>query len=183
MTRQRKTLADFDNEALGLGEQPANTPASTEPAPLVPAPTAPGTLGPTVRVGMYLHRKTFEEAKSAYLVDLDTAPAAPGNFAVWISQVLAGHAQLAPNKRLELAHQLPEETPEGRGISRSFHIPEQVIDEMNAAIVADRQHGRFLSRSEFATEAIRLATQSARTRAGGVLPPPPKRLPNNPVRV
>lgn len=160
------------------------TPANDDPrAGLLPGPpTAPATLGNTVRVGFYLQAPTLNEAKSAYLIDLDTAATTPGNFAIWIAQVIAGHAALTPEQRAARAHALPPQTTTGEGVNRPYAIDEAVIEAMNTAITADRAAGRFLSRSEFVTEAIRLATESARNRAGGTLPPPPRRLPNNPVR-
>ncbi len=139
----------------------------------------PGGPG-TTRVGFYLRRSTFEAAKSAYLADLDLVDGAPDSLARWVSAALGAHARLGVDERAAVVQALPIEA-EGGGFTRSFEVADQVIAAMNAAIVADRRAGRAVSRSGFAGEAIRIAIEAARQRAGGVLHPAPARLPNRPV--
>lgn len=199
-TRPRRSLRDFDDEAIAAPD-PTPAPAATPEEAVVPASPPPARAtrprtakssrdsagGPadevlTTRMGIYLHPHVFDAAKSAYLVDLDALPEAPDSFARWISAAIGSYAEQSAAARTAAIEVLPPEERVGSGVTRSFDIPNDIIAAMNTAIITDRESGRYLSRSEFAGQAIRTATEHARTRAGGVLPPPPARLPNKPVR-
>lgn len=199
--RPRRTLRDFDEEAIAQPEdddQPAPEPAAASSPPTTrakraPAPsirTAPATrtkpavreASATTRTGLYFHPATFEAAKSAYLVDFDALPDSPDSFARWISAALAVHAGLTPARRAAAAGQLPEEPRTGSGFTRSFELDDSTVQAMEAAITEDRRAHRFVTRSQFGNEAVRVAIEAAKVRAGGVLPPAPARLPNRPVR-
>lgn len=181
--RQRRTLRDFDEEAIiqpedaiNPSEQPAATSPATRSKPAVRAVSA------TTRTGLYFHPATFEAAKSAYLVDFDALPAPADSFARWISAALAAHAALTPAQRATATATLPEEPRSGSGFTRSFELDDTTVHAMETAITEERRVHRFLTRSQFGNEAVRVAIESARARAGGVLPPAPARLPNKPVR-
>lgn len=207
-TRARRSLRDFDDEAIAAPD-PIATPTPAAPAATSPsvattatkpqqrpgvgsakarAPKARKTRtaavqgATTTRTGVYLHPETFDAAKSAYLVDFDALSEAPDSFARWIAAAIDEHAQGTTQTRTAAAEALPEETRTGSGVTRSFELPDTTIAAMNEAIVTDRDHGRYVSRSEFVGHAIRHAVEQARARAGGVLPAPPARLPNKPVR-
>lgn len=142
-----------------------------------PATTAEATIG------VYMQRPTFEAARGAYMADLDTLPTGPDTIAAWIGAALAAYAKLSPKKRAAIAEALPaEQRSETRGISRTFRVDPDILEAVNAALVADRKAGRWRSRSEFAVEAILWATDNAKDRAGGQLPKAPARLPNRAVR-
>lgn len=144
-------------------------------------PAPPGE--DTARLGVYWHPVTFAAAKSAYLADLDNSPGSPDSVARWIDRAIAAHAALAPARRAAAAEGLPAEDRDDRpAASRSFTVAAATMAAMQAAILDDRKHGRTLNRSEFATQAVRIATETARHRNGGTLPPAPARLPNKPVR-
>ena len=134
------------------------------------------------RVAIYMHRGLFDDAKSAYLVDLDQ-PAGPDSFARWVNGVIDEHAARTPEQRAAIAAGLPEYEPVGSGLARSFEMSLTTIQARDSAITEDRQAGRpAVSRSEFSVEAIRHRVEVAKQLAGGTLPPAPKRLPNKPVR-
>lgn len=192
---RRKSLRDFDDQAIAVADPQAGPTAKPEVAEGVPpaslkqqaarvAPRSPVHVrgaSETTRSGIYFRPQTFEDARSAYLVDLDQ-PDAPDSIARWIDRSLRIHAARSIRDRAQLADSLPPEGQEGSGFSRSFELSDDTIAARDAAIAADRRAGRATSRSQFASEAIRHAIEQARTRNGGVLPPAPTRLPNKPVR-
>lgn len=140
------------------------------------------TAGETVRLGTYWHSATFALARRAYLADLDTVPDGPGSLGGWIDQAIQAHARLVPEQRAAAVARLDPEQRDPRGVSRSFVIGVATVDAMESAIVADRRHGRVVSRTEFVSEAVRAAAHAARQRNGGELPAAPARLPNRPPR-
>lgn len=187
MSRGRRSLRDFDDEAIAApgrpaGDEPVSAAAQrsgTSGRPVVYS--SAGAAGKT-RMGIYFHPEIFEQARSAYLVDFDALPDAPDSFARWIAHALDTHAGRSAQKRRAIVGALPEEAAAGAGFSRSFEVPAVTIADMNTAISTDRRAGRVTSRSQFAAEAIRDGIEAAKIRAGGVLPPAPARLPNKPVK-
>ncbi|WP_098482040.1 hypothetical protein [Georgenia soli] len=136
-----------------------------------------------MRLGTYWREPIFDQAKSAYLVDLDTLPDAADSFARWIAALITEHAERTPRQRVEVAQLVGEEPTKGRGFARSFTLPRDVVDHMEQAIVDDRRAtGRVLTRTAFVSECVRLAIAQATERNGGHLPPAPARLPNRPAR-
>ena len=206
MSTKRKSLRDFDDDAMAApiaAPAPAAPAAAVEKAPQPPkkAPQSPQAARPapkpaavtnntevrtatTTRAGIYFHPATFNDAKSAYLADLDnTGPDAADSIARWIAGALDVFAAGTTQERAQIAESLPAEARgEGSGFTRSFELPDATIAARDVAITEDRRNGRTSSRSSFATEAIRHAIEQARARNGGVLPPAPDRLPNKPVR-
>ncbi len=190
MTRPRRTLREFDDTAIAATDPtPPSTPVAATAAKQSPprartlkasSPKAPAVAGSVTRVGLYFQPATFEAAKSAYIIDLDTVPDAADSFARWIGNAIAAHTRLAPAARADLAAGHPTAEP-GGGFTRSFFLPTHTIDAMNQAIIDDRQAHRVVSRSQFSSEAVHAAIAAARARNGGVLPPPPARLPNKPT--
>ncbi|MGY2876456.1 hypothetical protein ACVW00_003646 [Marmoricola sp. URHA0025 HA25] len=141
------------------------------------APAAPSAAG-MVRTGVYWQREVYELARSAYIADLDAAPAGPEFFVDWLRQALEEHASMDPRTRADCAAQLPEVTP-GRGFNQMYPLSAELLEQVREAIVEDRrQLGRASSRSAFVREAVLVAVDAARRRRGGTLPPPPHRLPN-----
>ncbi len=202
MTARRKSLRDLDNDAL---DHTPVTVAAVDPEPVAeaaPAPTKARTPRPgrtttaTAKaaakkpsrvtgstVGVYMQRPTFDAARSAYMADLDTLATGPDTLARWVDAALAAYAALDASERVAIADTLPaEDRTEARGINRTFQVGADTIEKVNAALVADRQAGRWRSRSVFAVEAIQWAINAAKERAGGVLPEAPPRLPNRAMR-
>lgn len=196
----RRSLRDRNRDAIARDPQPpAEAPSSTPPGPpepveepkAAPAPgdaakeatpqrtaTAPGA-GETARVGIYLSRAQFEEAKGAYLADW-AAGGEADTFSGWIAAAIEAHAARTPAQRATAE-------PRGRaeqttGVTRSFVVPADTAEKMRAAIGADQQAGRWPSMSAWCGEAVERAVEAARTQAGGTLPTPPARLPNRLVR-
>lgn len=139
-------------------------------------------MGDTQRLGVYMHSRTFDLARSAYLADLDTLPDGPESLGAWIDWAIVTHADLTPDRRAALAGLLDPETRDVRGRSRSFVVSATAVEKMTAAVIADRQSGRILSRGEFVSEAIRSSARVSSSRLGTPLPRPPSRLPNRPPR-
>lgn len=155
-------------------------PASAAPASAAPAGAGPVRKASTSKMAIYLHRSTFDDAKSAYLVDLDL-PDAEGSIARWISAAIERWAELTPAERRHRAGELPEERREGSGLSRTFDIGDNAIEATKQAMLDDRAQARvYESRSQFVTDAIRVAIEQSRDRVG-TLPPAPARLPNRPL--
>lgn len=194
--RARRSLRDFDQEAIAqpddtaepaseAAKEPAEVEAVQPAAPRArPAKTATAVRSTTAttRTGLYFHPATFEAAKSAYLVDFDALPDSPDSFARWVSAALGVHVDLTPEQRAAAAAGLPEEPRAGSGFTRSFELDDSTVQAMETAITEDRRAHRYVTRSQFSNEAVRVAIEAAKARAGGVLPPAPARLPNRPVR-
>lgn len=188
VSRTRRSLRDFDDAALRAPDPPAETPVAAPQPELAPARRAPKTRRPartteepaaTARVGVYLHADEFDDAKSAYLADLDADPGAPDSFARWVAAAIDTHAGRTPPQRAALAR---AEVERPRGFTRSFPVPTDSLDRLRTALLADRHAGRATSRSAFIADAVASAVATTRARTGGTLPPAPVRLPNKPVR-
>lgn len=180
---QRRTRVTSRGEIdLSMAKHPGAHPAAGAQSDVAPG-AGPIRESGTTRLGIYWHLDTFREAKSAYLADLDTQRAAPDSFARWIDRAITRHAALSVTRRATLAAKLADQDKSGRGGSRSFSVAATTVEAMEAAIVADRKEAkRITTRTEFVSQAVRIATTDARKRNGGALPPPPSRLPNKPPR-
>ena len=191
MPKSRRSLRDRDQDAITEAEEeeqpapvletPVTAPASSEPkgrAALVPQVRTETTT----RIGLYFREQVFQDAKSAYLVDLDSQPDPATSFARWVGQVLDRHNRLTPERRSQVAKTLGEEPKGGSGFSRSFMVPASTVADMDEAIKQDRRAERYVSASQYASEAVRASIADARRRNGGTLPVPPARLPNKPTR-
>lgn len=179
MAVKRQSIGERNAAAVAQGNDvPAAAPA--------PARTAPksATAGTKTRVGTYWQHGTFQEAKSAYMVDLDLSPDAPNVFAAWIGRTIEKHAQHSPERRAKIVAALPAEPKEGVGVSRSFELYDSVIGKMDAAIVEDRRTLSIMdNRTGFVSAAVRAAIADVKKRSGlTTLPPAPARLPKNPPR-
>ena len=123
----------------------------------------------TQRLGTYWHSETFDLARRAYLADLDTLPEGPDSLGAWIDAAIRTHADLSPQRRAEVADSLPPETKDPRGKSRSFIVAVRTVEALETALIADRRHGRVLSRGAFVS---RRRPRSGPTRAGPLRRPP-----------
>lgn len=134
----------------------------------------------TTKISIWVTPQVFDDAKSAFLADFDTLPAdqAQDTFAKWVARALDLHAARTPKERTGLE---AERNDDGKSGPRSFTIPQATMAALEAALVDDRRAGRVTSRSQFAFEALKAATEEARQRNGGALPPAPARLPNAPL--
>ncbi len=183
------SLRDRDQDAITAAEEEKPTlilenpePATTTKLKRQPSPDPQVRTETTTRIGLYFQEQVFQDAKSAYLVDLDSQPDPATSFARWIGQVLDRHNRLTPERRAQDAKTLGEEPKGGKGFPRSFMIPASTVIDMDQAIKQDRKAERYVSVSQYATEAVRAAIADARRRNGGTLPTPPARLPNKPTR-
>lgn len=195
--RPRTTLADRNDAAISgpAAPEPARSaapapsavrPQAEEPAPPAPEPRRPkaavrpraNTASSTQRVGIYLTREEFDDARAAYLADW-TAGGEADTFARWVAQVLEEHAARSPQERAKVARP----TEDGRGGStRSVAVPTDTIRRMRAAIAEDQRHGRWPTDSGWCGDALAAAAARARAANGGSLAAPPARLPNRLIR-
>ena len=189
MPKPRRSLRERDQDAITAAEaeEPAPVLEDPEPAPVTrpkrrTTPVPQVRTETTTRIGLYFQEQVFQDAKSAYLVDLDSQPDPATSFARWVGQVLDRHNRLTPERRAQVAKTLGEEPKGGNGFSRSFMIPASTVADMDEAIKQDRKAERFVSASQYATEAVKASIADARRRNGGTLPVPPARLPNKPNR-
>lgn len=138
-----------------------------------------------VAVGVYWEHHAWQQARSAYLVDLDLDPASPDVFGQWLTRVVSRYAVMTPTGRTRKLSTLRTPPPKDRrpGVSRMMPLPEVTLGLVDSAIVDDRvTAGRVVSRSEFIRQAALVAADASRTRLGRELPPPPARLPYRPPR-
>lgn len=197
MSRARRSLRDRDEFAIAGDPEPAQAPTeepaapAPEPAPSASAPPPKANASKpqprqhsaaTQRIGIYFRPGQFEAAKAGYLADWSHLPDSPDTFALWIAGAVERHSALTPMKRAEVATALFSTEAGERGLTRSFNLPETTVAAMKTAIGDDRAAGQWGSQSEFCGVAIAAATDAARERAGGNLPPAPDRLPNRLIR-
>ncbi len=137
-----------------------------------------------VAVGVYWDHHAWQQARSAYLADLDLDPASPDVFGQWLTRVIIRYAAMTPTGRTRKLSTLQTPPKDGRpGVSRMMPLPDLTLKLVDSAIVDDRvTAGRVVSRSEFIRQAALVAADASRTRLGRVLPPPPARLPYRPPR-
>lgn len=136
------------------------------------APTPPAG---TTRAGIYFEAEEFEAAKAAYLADWQNG-GEQDTFTRWIAAAIITHARRTPKQRAQLAQ--PENRVLVNGVQRTFNLPEDAVQRMREAIIADGQAGRWPSDSAWCADAVAAAVNAARERNGGTLPTPPSRLPN-----
>lgn len=137
-----------------------------------------------VPVGTYWEPATWEAARSAYIVDLDTDPISPGSFVGWLRHALQRHIDRTPANRASLGVPAPQRK-QANGpakLNKTFPLDVELIEALKAAIVEERVNGRVLSRSGFIHEAVTAAADQAKERLGANLPTAPARLPNRPPR-
>lgn len=159
-------------------ERPTRSTKKTS-APAKPRPQT--NTASTQRIGIYFRPGQFEAAKSAYLVDWQAGGEAD-TFALWIAAAVERHASLTPALRATATKKLHAGESGERGLTRSFNLPDTTVAAIKEAMAADREAGHWGSQSEFCGVAIAAATEAARERAGGTLPPAPARLPNRLIR-
>ncbi len=128
------------------------------------------------RIGIYLQPSEFEDAKAAYLADWNSGGRAD-TFAGWVAVAIIRHAGRTPLGRARLTRPRPRGQGEP-GIARTFAVPADVVTTMRTALALDRRDGHWTSESAWYADAIAAAVDTARVAAGGGLPTPPARLPN-----
>ena len=197
---KRRSLRERDYDAIAearLDTAPAEVAPVPAPAPAPvalaprPRPRARASATPRaaepggveiVRLGTYWQMTTYDEARAAYVVDLDLDPDALVGFSRWVEAAIARHTARSPQERAQAGARLGDEAP-SVGIQRSCTLHQAVIDDAEAAITADRRtSGRVLSLSRYIGEAARTAASETSARLGGPLPPPPAKLPTRPRR-
>lgn len=191
----RRSLRDRNADAIAHHAEPtpepeAAAPAAAPPAPdeprvtratrAAPAKPAPAGQSAVERLGIYLTRTRFDDARSAYLADW-TNGGEDDTFARWIASALDAHAARTARQRSD-DNRITPHADHRTGETRSFKIPEATVSRVRAAIGDDQRAGRYPSLSGWSGEAIDVAIDAARHRNGGTLPPAPDRLPNKLVR-
>lgn len=137
-----------------------------------------------VPVGIYWDLQLRDDARAAFVADRTHDPHAPVTFIDWLDRVLTEYARLDPQSRAALGVDPPPARGrgQGQGVSRMSLVRASTLKLVDAAIAGDlAQLGKTRSRSAFIQEAVTVGVGAARQRCpGGVLPPPPSRLPANP---
>lgn len=184
--KRRSKLAGLDPIA-----PPTPTPVAATPSPAEPkAPTKTKTTkqtetevarATTVQVPLYLNTATRDLARSAYIADFANRGAdAPNGFDHWIADAAVRYARLSPAQRAKRLAALPDEV-EAERKSYKFRLSTDALEAIDRGRGEDEAKGIYKSRSPWVIEAMRLAVEEARERAGGTLPPPPQgRLPLRP---
>lgn len=168
-------------------EQPRPSKPTPVRAPVQPAEEkAPSSASPAgkSRLGTSWQAATFEEAKSAYMVDLDLSDATPNAFNEWIEAAIVKHARLSPNRRQRVVATLSSEIRNDPPRPRSFDVATSALSAMDEAITEDRQSLAIVNgRSSFVRDAVRAAVADVKLRSGRTdLPPAPSRLPRRPPK-
>lgn len=132
-------------------------------------------------LSLYLPRRTFEDARAAYLTDW-TLGGTADTLGGWMGQALTTHAHRTPQERRALADARATAGGGGDLINRLVPVPDHALQDMRTGITADQDSNRWLSDSRWAVEAIDAAIDTTRAATGGQLLQPPKRLPNRLVR-
>jgi hypothetical protein len=137
-----------------------------------------------VPVGIYWDPQLRDNARAAFVADRTHDRHAPVTFIDWLDRVLTEYARLDPHSRAALGVDPPPARGrgQGQGVSRMSLVRTSTLELVDAAIAEDSsQLGKTRSRSAFIQEAVTVGVEAARQRcSGGVLPPPPSRLPANP---
>lgn len=134
------------------------------------------------RTGFAIQKSIQDQAKSAYVIDLDLRADCPPGFTHWLAEALIAHARLTPAKRESLRQRITPKVE--RKVPRSYDMTVAAIEAMEWAIVEDRTElGRVESRAEFFQNAVLAAIERVKKRSGRhTLPAAPDRLPRKPVR-
>ena len=159
---------------------PVQAPAQQPETP--PAPQSAGRPAMTRRIGFAIQKTAQDQAKSAYVVDLDLRADCPPGFTHWLAEAVIAHAQLTPPKRESVRRRI---TPGiERKVPRSYEMTVDAIEAMERAIIEDRTElGHVASRAEFFQTAVLAAIERVKKRSGrDTLPIAPSRLPRQPVR-
>lgn len=188
MTPKRPTLRDRNREDIAA-------PTSPEPNTLLPsAPAAPSTaegaaphrdaltppgavVGERFALSISMRPEELEAAKAAYMADWMREGRYDG-FPKWIGAAIRDHANLTPEQRAHIDQTRPPKQTK-RGVKRVFLMDPQDVEILRQGIHKDLTGtGRYSSEANWCADALRVAVDRARARAGGVLPPAPSRLPN-----
>jgi hypothetical protein len=125
------------------------------------------------------------------MYDLRHHTAAPAGFIQWLHWVIElhirrgvrGRRELETPPKRELAGKADPQHPERVvGLTRHHPLRADLVSAMDAAIRADQDDDRYLTRSAWIHDAVQAAIADAAQRAGRCLPglPPGTRLPTQP---
>lgn len=166
--RQGMTLDQAHIDARFGPDAPAPEPT---PAPVVEVVREAATGRPvTERVGITIHKTDLDQARLAFLSDLDHRVVAPQSMVQWIVQAVEAHLRRTPAQRRRAAAEHPETTGGERRVPYNASMPADMRVGLDAAVVEERRAGRSTSRSGLIREAMAIETGFARARAGGELP-------------
>lgn len=161
---------------------PAASGSSRQPAAADPKKGGQQIPAGYSRIGIYMHKPIFDDAKSAYVLSQRHrgTPEWSRTFAEWVDRQIESHNARTPGQRAAVAEQLGEDTRRTSQATsnRMFLISTQTLEAAQEAMSADLATGRAISRSAYIVEAIRDGIKKERDANGGVLPPAPVRLPN-----
>lgn len=166
--RERRARAVKDSvlqpEAV-VDEQPrtAEGQAGAKPTPRTSGAT-------TTRIGVTIAPEDLEEARSAFISDLDRLAAAPPSLARWIVRAIQRHLDRTPGDRRAAAKAHPGTGSTTRKRPYNAPIPVDMHEDLRKAIKQERAAGRITNVSGLIREAIAIEVDAARTRAGGTLP-------------
>ena len=125
---------------------------------------------------------TWQDARAAYVADLDNDPDGPDAFVGWLHRAIEDHVAQAGGQAPQLQIPARRGRTAGRGRTGTTRCGRPPAPRSRTPSLADRLVGTVLSRSTFVHEAVTVAVDQARTRAGGSLTPVVGRLPNRPPR-
>ena len=142
-------------------------------------------------IGAWWDPEVWQRARAAYMYDLRHHPDAPAGFIQWLHWVIELHIRRGVRGRglLELP---PRRELSGKpgadrskkvvGLSRHHPLRADLVADMDAAIRADEEADRYLTRSGGIQDAVQAAIADADRRAGRRLPnlPDGVLLPNRP---
>lgn len=183
MPPKRGTLRDRNAAAIAAISTPPRLPDPAEERTASARPPRPRTAAPSTSttdrtvLSITIRPEDLEDAKSAYMADWLREGRYDG-FPKWLGAAIRHHAELSTEARAQIEADRPAKTT-SRGLKRAFQMDPADVDELRASIRSDLEaSGRYSSEADWVGDALRQAIAAARERAGGVLPPAPKRLPN-----
>lgn len=174
----RKSLSEMDLAAIDGQDKPIAPPPVAAVRRPVRQRAAHKATAETTRLGISMSPAGFHDARAAYMW-ASGRRGAVRSLGEWIADALRQHADKSAKSRARIGRGLPEDTvAKGeKRLTRTFSVPVDLIEVIDDAILDDQNEAqRWMSRSAWANEAIRVATERVREQAGGTLPEPPARL-------
>lgn len=163
------------------------TPARrTAPKPRKATPAQAKTSKGRPRIGIYMGtEEAWNDAKGAFMWEGTNVPDSPVVFSDWASAAISRYARLSTRERAAKAPTLTSSSGGSYSV-RNIAIDPTAEAELEAAVGADQISGRegdstarsgSVSKSRLAGEAIALAVEDVRRRAGVAFKPYPGPLP------
>lgn len=171
MPPQRKTLTFGKATEQGV-RQTAPTPAPGPAREVVRVDPTPRPVQPaqgTVRIGVSITPTELDTARTAFLFDRAVVDDPVPSMTKWVERAVTAHLDRTPDSRKRRGAAVPA-APVERKVSYNAPIPAELRERLRRAVQEEVLAGRSISVSALVREAMAIAVEEAKDRAGGVLP-------------